>query len=155
MNQYDTAQPRWREVSLQLQSRLQPTKTASAREPFAPITDFGLYGQLDMYKYAGFWDKAKSIGKGVGKAGLMIGDMALWLNPVTMPWRLGAEVAYRGGKGMYHLARGEKKKALAVFFDKIPGAPKVVPESDPRPAMDAGAEAEKDFADYKREGEKA
>jgi hypothetical protein len=68
-----------------------------------------------LMKIAGFWS-------GLGRTALTLGDLALWLNPATLPYRLGAEVMYRGGKGAYHLARGEKKKALGQALMGLGGA---------------------------------
>ena len=46
---------------------------------------------------------------------------------------------------------GVKKKALDQFFETTEGAPSVALATDPRPTLDT---AEKDFANYQREGEK-
>ena len=111
-NRYRSPKPRpetWREVSNTVYDNMYGN---SSSEKYAAAPEFDIYRQAEMYKYAGFWDKTKSIAKGVGRAGLFVGDMALWLNPATLPYRLAAELAYRGGKGAYYLARGEKKKAL-------------------------------------------
>jgi hypothetical protein len=48
---------------------------------------------------------------------------------------------------------GEKRDKLETFFEKSEGSPTVVPESDRRPAIYADADADAEFANYKREGE--
>lgn len=54
-------------------------------------------------------------------------------------------------KGLYAgKGSGKKREKLATFFNKEEGAPKVVLDSDPREALTT---AEKDFANYMREGE--
>lgn len=47
---------------------------------------------------------------------------------------------------------GDKKEALAKFQVKHPGTPTIVPESDPRPAMDRLAEAKNQFREEPTDG---
>ena len=76
--------------------------------------------------------------EGFGETDIFVGEPAL--------------VSLNQAKGLYSgKGSGVKREALQGFFEKKEGAPKVVLESDPRPATDAGEEAKKDFANYKRE----
>lgn len=60
-------------------------------------------------------------------------------------------VSFNQAKNLYSgKGSSAKREELEKFFERKPGPPVVVPDTDPREAFNA---AEEDFADFKREGE--